>query len=119
MSILFTSDKNYMKLASFEPDTMDRPNTLNALFNYESSKTITHNLGYIPLVRAYYDHNDAGTIMPVTGQSGLQTAFGPSLDYWFYIDEITTTTVTFKAEDLDLSSGTFTFYYKIYRDFET
>ena len=118
MSLVFTSDKNYLKLAAFQPATMNKPSTPNAYFNYESSLTITHNLGYIPLVRAYYDYNNAGTIYPCTGQAGVRTAFGPSLDYWFYIDEITTTTVTFKAEDVSSRSGTFTIYYKIYYDFE-
>jgi hypothetical protein len=118
MSLIFTTDKNYMKLQQFQPETMNRPNTLNSSFNYESSFTVVHGLGYVPLVRAYYNHNDAGTIIPVNGQAGIRTGFGPTLDYWFYIDEITTNEVVFKAEDFSSRTGTFTFYYKIYYDFE-
>src|SRR5690606_10181891 len=118
MSLIFTTDKNYMKLQQFESEVMDRPSTLNPLFNYESSFTVVHGLGYIPLVRAFYNHNDAGTILPANGQAGSQTAFGPSVDYWFYVDEITTNVVVFKAEDFSSRTGTFTFYYKIYYDFE-
>ena len=117
--ITLTSQKNYMKHFAFESASMAKPATLNADFNYESSFVVTHNLGYIPLVRAYYDQNASGVILPCTGQQGVQTAFGPTVNFWFWVDNITTTTVTFKCEDFFSHSGVFTFYYKIYYDFET
>jgi hypothetical protein len=96
---------------------MDKPATPSG-FNYVSSLTITHNLGYVPLVRAFYDPDSIGTIYPVNGQSGTQTAGPTSLPFWFYIDDITSTQVIFKCEGFSLLSGTFPIYYRIYLDFE-
>lgn len=116
--IFFSSKKNYLKHSVSEEDIIDKPVTLNANFNYEGSKTITHDLGYIPLVRAWYDPNDNGTIHPMNGQSGVRTDGFGLTDFWFYIDEITETTITFKTESVDQLSGTCPFWYKIYLDFE-
>lgn len=116
---LFNSNKNYMKHALVGQVEMNKPATLNGTtFNYETEYVITHNLGMIPLVRAWYDQHSDGTIMAVNGQYGIQTGFGPTIDFWFYVDEITTTTVTLKAEDIASNSGTFIAYYKIYLDYE-
>lgn len=119
MSIMFTSNKNYLKLRDVKAEIMSKPNVLNPVtFNYEGTFTVFHNLGYIPLVRAWYNYNNTDVIMPTNGQAGVRTGFGPTVDYWFYIDDITTSSVTFKSEDFSSRSGTFTFYYKIYYDKE-
>jgi hypothetical protein len=118
MSIAFDSRKNYLKQFMQGSVAMNKPNTL-AAGTYSSSHTITHNLGYRPLVRAWYDPENLGTIFPVNSQRG--ELYSPiyalgTVDFVFFIDEITTTTVTFRAEDNASHSSTFTMYYKIYID---
>lgn len=116
------SGKNYLKHAFATSTTMDKPSTSDGT-NFFSTKTITHNLGYRPLVRAYYDPSANGAILPMIGQkdtvsySPLSPFLGSGVaPFWFFIDDITTTTVVFRTLHTSSLAGTFTFYYRIYID---
>jgi hypothetical protein len=118
MSFAFDSRKNYLKQYMQGSATMDKPASLSGGI-YSTSYTLTHNLGYRPLARAWYDPTGAGLIFPVNSQRG--ELYSPlfamgTVPFVFFVDEITTTTVVLRAEDDGSNAGTFTFYYKLYLD---
>lgn len=123
------SGKNYLKHAVAGSDTMGKPDTSDGGLGFFSTKTVVHNLGYIPLVRAYYDPDNDGKIFPTIGQFsgsgvGLSTtspffgvpAFADVVPFCFFVDEVTTTTVVLRTYSTGSLSGTFPFYYRIYID---
>ncbi len=121
------SGKNVLKHAFMASDTMNKPNTTDGGLGFFSSKTIVHDLGYVPLVRAYYDPNANGSVFPSVGQfsgtlGGLSVdspinARSPALvPFSFFIDEVTTTSVVFRTYHTSGLAGTFPFYYRIYID---
>lgn len=103
---------------------MAEPATLDATFNeYYTETTVVHNLGYRPLVRAWYEPNGDGMIFPATGQKWLYSStfyLGGDVPFLFYATEITDTLVTFRASIATLDggpfAGTFNYHYKIYID---
>jgi len=117
VSISFVTNKNYMKHALRGETTMDKPDTLSGGF-YTSSKTISHSLGYRPLVRAYFDIDSDGTWYPPNGQRDTQTTGATSMPFWFFVDSITTSAFTLRAESFSEESGTMPVHYIVYRDFE-
>lgn len=121
------SGKNYLKHAFVDTTTMSKPDTTDGGLGFFSLKTIVHNLGYRPLVRAYYDPNSDGSIFPMVGQfsgagaglssdSPFDTRIPPIVPFSFFIDDVTTTTVVFRTYGTSSLSGTFSFYYRIYID---
>lgn len=118
MSLVFDSRRNYLKQFEQGSAEMEKPDTLISGL-YQSTYTITHNLGYRPLVRAWYDPDGSGTIYPLNGQNNelySELYATGEVPFMFFVDEITDTYVTFMAEDEASNTGTFTFYYKIYLD---
>lgn len=118
------SGKNVLKHALSGPTTMDKPNISDGGLGFYSTKTITHNLGYRPLVRAYYDPDSNGTLYPLIGQFAGASS-GPSttspldltvVPFWLFVQDVTTTTVEFRTYDTASNVGSFSFYYRIYRD---
>lgn len=123
MNTYLDSRKNYLKAFMADSSTIARPATLDGTFNeYYTTETITHNLGYRPLVRAWYDPDGSGLKFPMNGQkffAASELYFQGDVDFMFYVDDITATTVTFRAarESGDGAlSGNFTYWYKIYLD---
>lgn len=121
MSVGIWSGKNVLKHAFIDSDTMNKPDTNDGFLGYFSTKTITHNLGYRPLVRVYYDPNANGTLFPTNGQGRADTAvktppLSAVVPFCLYVDDITTTTITLRTYNFTQLAGTFTFYYRIYRD---
>lgn len=122
-NIYFDSRRNYLKQAESGSGSANRPATLDATFSeYYTEFTVTHNLGYRPLVRAWYDPDNNGTIFPSNGQKFIASSdlyFNGDVDFMFYAVDITDTAVTFRAareSALGALTGTFTYYYKIYID---
>lgn len=111
------SGKNYLKHANMGTVSMSKPGILAGAL-YTSTYVVVHNLGYEPLVRAAFDGDNDGTIYPAVdqrGNAGAQAAiFGAP--FGLFIDDITTTTVTFRAEWGTALAGTFPLYYRIYID---
>lgn len=127
MSTYFDSRKNYLKQFMQGEVVIDKPATNDGtFFEYYTEHTINHNLGYVPLVRAWYDPENDGIKYPASGQKGVQislwyTYFTAILqtDFIFCINEVTDTTVTFRAlrnVGDGAMTGTFSFWYKIYLD---
>lgn len=123
MSTYFDSRKNYLKVFMKDGPTIDRPATLDGTFNeYYTTYTVDHDLGYRPLVRAWYDPDGSGMKFPMNGQKFFAASefyFQQDVEFMFYVDDITTTSVTFRAarESGDGAlTGTFQFWYKIYLD---
>lgn len=122
-NIQFDSAKNYLKQYLQDSIAIDKPATADPNWDvYYSTVTLTHDLGYKPLVRAWYDYENNGTYFPMHGQAG--DAY--SALYFFhtpvtcFIYEITDTTVTFRTEIATVDggplSGSFPIYYKVYLD---
>jgi len=115
------SGKNVLKHALSDSDTMDKPNTSDGFLGYFSTKVITHNLGYVPLVRVSYDPDSDGSIFPANGQGRVESTSNRSplqtvAPFWFYVDDVTTTTFTLRTYKTSQLSGTFPFYYRVYKD---
>src|SRR6185436_11946489 len=113
--------KNILKHAMSGSDTMSKPSTNDGFLGFFSTKTITHNLGYRPLVRIYYDPDSDGSIYPANGQGRVASTTNQSplqtvVPFWLYVDDITTTTVVLRTYKTSSLGGTFTFYYRIYKD---
>jgi hypothetical protein len=67
-TLLFTGDKNYLKRSPVTgTTTITGPTLLTAWFTYENNVTITHSLGYIPLVRVYYSPYNDGRVFSAAG----------------------------------------------------
>jgi len=127
MSIIgIWSEKNNLKHYEMATATMTRPNTADGFGGFFSTSTVVHDLGYIPLVRAYFDPLGDGTIYPSIGQyiattgadssSPLFTAGSVVAPFMFFASNITTTTVTFTVYGFSGSAATFDYYYRIYLD---
>jgi hypothetical protein len=123
-TIFFTSNRNYMKRdASSGSSTMAAPTTsAYGGYIYITNKTITHNLGFIPVLRAYYEPFGDGVIWPAMGQrlsqsvvNPLNTAVtGPGLICW-----PTTTTLTLQLfYGTNHLTGPFPVYWVIYKDYQ-
>lgn len=124
MSTAFDSRFNYLKQFDTATITIDRPATLENtnFFEYYTEHTVSHNLGYRPLVRCWYEPDNDGVIYPENGQQGFNQSLlylANEVEFMFYVHEVTTTDVTFRAarDQADgAMSGTFTAHYKIYLD---
>lgn len=116
------SGKNYLKHAVEEPLTMDKPSSADGFGNFFSSILVSHNLGYLPLTKGYYDPNNNGTIYPLVGQfAGVDgvSSDSPLIDvvpFSFFVYEVTTTTVTFRTFSTSSIAGTFPIYIRVYID---
>lgn len=117
------SGKNYLRHAIMTTDVMNKPNTSDGGIGFFSTKTISHNLGYRPLVRAYYDPNGNGGIFPMMEQFNGASAGASSesplntvAPFYFFVDDISTTDVVFRTYGGSSLGGTFSFYYRVYRD---
>lgn len=118
MKQFFTSQKNYLKRQPISGNVdMPAPTTTAAWFNYSSNLTITHNLGYVPLVRVYYEPDASnGKVYPATGRR--LAGIGPGLNFGdvlcFY--EVNETILRFYLESTSAKTGTRKVYYIIYLD---
>jgi hypothetical protein len=122
-NVAFDSSKNYLKQGFSGTVTLNKPATLDTPNDaYMTEYTITHNLGIIPLVRAWYEPDSDGVIFPVNGQKKFGTPIlynGGDIDFFFFVDEITTSTVKLRAERYQSDGslgGTFIAHYRIYLD---
>lgn len=120
MSVQFTSLKNYLKRhPSSGSANVDAPTSTAAWSNYVSTYTVTHNLGYVPMVRVYYEPNADGKVYPATGRR--LAASGPGINYNDIIClwEVSSTTLTIYLESASSETGTRPVYWVIYFDSES
>lgn len=115
----FDSRKNYLKI--FDQDTVSvaKPDTADgtAYGGFYSTTTIQHDLGYRPIVRAWFSPDSNDTWYPMYGARGYAPG-GNTLDADFecFISDITTASVTFRTWRATATSGSFSLHYKIYQD---
>lgn len=84
---------------------------------YRSSVTITHNLGYIPLVRIHFEADASdGKVYPAGGRRLAATYPGLPANSVYCLWELSTTTLTIFLESATTKTGTRTVYYDIYKD---
>lgn len=116
----FTSEKNYLKRQPITGSSaMSAPSTIAAWFNYTSSLTISHGLGYVPMVRVYYEPDASnGKVYPATGRR--LAGFGPGLTYGdvMCLWEVDSTNLTIYLESVSSKTGTRNVYWVIYLDSE-
>lgn len=117
--IAFDSRKNYLKIADPEgvkKIVTPKPSTADFL-TFFSTVTINHNLGYRPMVRAWFSPGNNDTWYPMDGEYDSFTDIMGVAGMNLYVQEITTTTVTFRAQALSSMAGqNYTLAYKIYLD---
>lgn len=118
---LFTSSKNYLKRHPKSGSaTIAAPSTLNGATNlYERITTIPHGLGYVPMVRVYYEPFTNGRVYPATGSrvSGAGTGLnlGDVMCLW-ELDE-NNLTITLASDGFSaVPTGSRTIYWVIYWD---
>jgi len=115
---LFTSSKNYLKRhPKSGSSTMTAPDTLNgSTFLYERILTIPHGLGYVPMVRVYYEPYLDGKVYPATGSrvsgAGPGVAYGDTMCLW----ELDETNLTISLEAVNPQTGVRNVYWIIYWD---
>jgi len=113
----FNTQKDYLKRhPASGSTTVAAPSVQAAWFNYVTTYTVPHNLGYIPLVRVYYEPYSNGKIYPATGSR--ISGFGPGLSYGDIIClwEIDNSNLTIYVESANSHTGTVPIYWVIYWD---
>ncbi len=115
----FTGKKNYMKRAFSDSVSIAAPSSLGSWGTYVSSYTITHNLGYIPQVRVYYENSATdGKVYPAGGRrvSGLYP--GLAANSVFCTWELDDNDLTIHLESMTSKTGNRRIYWVIYLDYE-
>lgn len=122
-TIFFTAKRNYMKRdASSISANLDAPVTSAYSGSlYVTNYTVTHNLGFVPVFRIYYEPFGDGVIWPAMGTRLSQNAInprspgstGPGL-----IASPTTTTLNLQLfYGTNALTGTYPVYWVIYKDY--
>lgn len=94
------------------------PSSLSAWGNYVTTTVVAHNLGYIPLVRVYFESSATdGKVYPAGGRRLAGTYLGLPANSVFCLFEVSTTNVTIYLESFTTKTGSRTIYYNIYKDF--
>jgi hypothetical protein len=116
----FTSRKNYLKRQPISGSApVSAPSTLASWFNYYSTYTVNHALGYAPMVRVSYEPDASnGKVYPATGRrlAGL----GPGLSYGdvMCLWEVDENNLTIYLESVSSKTGTRNVYWVMYLDSE-
>lgn len=114
MTKYFRTNKNYLKKSPLSGSTtLAAPTTATAWFTFRSTHTIDHNLGYVPLVRVYYEPYADGRLFPATGSTIYQP---PHTNSMSCIPEVSTTQLKIHLETFSSSSGNIPIYWIIYLD---
>lgn len=79
------------------------------------TQTVNHNLGFTPLILAYIQDSGARTPLPAILSYGL-SASAFTIDQYIYIQNVTTTSVTFQFAKVSSGSQSFTIVYYLYRN---
>ena len=122
-NIFFTSERNYMKRDSSSGSTAVAAPVTSAYGGllYVTNVTITHNLGFIPAYRVYYEPFIDGVIWPSLGTRLIGNATnplnngvtGPGLVSWPTSTQLNLQ-LFYTTNGL---TGTYPVYYVIYKDY--
>jgi len=112
----FTTNKNYLKRDSNTgTHLLAAPSTLVGTI-YRSDYTITHDLGYIPVVRVYFESDANSDIFPACGSTVGGSAVGISYGKTLCTYELTTTTLRVILHAANTQTGSRNIYWVIYKD---
>lgn len=112
----FTTTKNYLKRdASTGTATVSAPSTLVSGL-YRTEYTIVHDLGYVPLVRVYFESEDNDVIFPACGSTVAGFAPGIAVGDTLCTFEVTTTTLVVILFASSSQTGSRDIYWVIYKD---
>lgn len=106
--ILYSSDYNFQKIY------LKGPSSFNVSAGTAGGSSVTHNLGYIPKVRAFYSPASSPTQVYSTSQSTIPPTTSPQIE-----TRISTTDVIFFSDQTNAISGVTingTIDYRIYLD---
>lgn len=85
--------------------------------DFYTPTTISHNLGYIPQVRVYYENSDSdGKVYPAGGRRNGGTYPGLPFNSIICLFDLSTTALTIYLESNTAKTGSRTIYYDIYKD---
>lgn len=108
---LFSSSFNYQKIFDNDSSTVNVPGLSGT-----AQETISHNLGYIPTARVFYEP-EPGNLWPLNGQQYLNSGGGPDETVNVTAEAyVTTTQLVIDFENVGSSSQNVTYYWRIYYD---
>lgn len=106
----FSSSFNYQKIATRGTGSVSVPNGTPF-----TAVTITHNLGYIPSARVWYDIG-TGRFPATTEQFVDLVSFTSANNFCLARYYFTTTTLVIEFQNQSGSTKTFNYWYRIYYD---
>lgn len=114
----YLSDKNVLKRhSSSGSQSVAAPATLTGLGDYTTSITVSHNLGYLPQVRVYYENSATDNkIYPAGGNRNGGTYLGLAVNSIYCTYTLTTTALTISLFSNTSKTGVRNVYYVIYED---
>ncbi len=120
MTLSLLGRKNVLKRSSVSASiSMAAPSALVGS-NRVSSTVITHNLGYIPMVRIYFEQSETDGIVYPAGGNRLLTSYiglgGTPIICLYEVDE-TTLTIYLETDGFSPKTGSRNVHYIIYKDF--
>lgn len=118
MTLSLLGRKNVLKRSSVSGTTLAPAPSVLVGSNYVSSFVITHNLGYIPMVRLYFEQSETdGIVYPAGGNRLTATYIGLAGSPILCLYELTETTLTVYLESFSAKTGSRNVYHVIYKDF--
>lgn len=122
MTLSLLGRKNVLKRSSLSGNvSVAAPSTVSAWLNRVTTTVILHNLGYIPMVRVYYEQSETNGIVYPAGGSRLATTYigvgGSPIICLYEIDETNLTIYLESDRFVAAQTGNRTIYYTIYKDF--
>lgn len=110
-------EKNLLKRSTVSSSQdVAAPSVVGAWFNYVSTVTIPHNLGYVPQVRVFFESDAGGKIFPACGRRLAALATGISYGNVICVYEVDETNLTIYLESASAKTGSRKVYYIIYLD---
>lgn len=117
----FDSRWNYMKRDTTSGSVvMAGPTTIPYAYQYESSATVTHNMGYVPMFSLFYEPHGDGIMYPAYGSHNIGAAYNPNNPSVFgpyLVGYATDTTLVLTLGCSEIRSGNYTIYYILYKDY--
>lgn len=116
----FTSQKNYLKRhPSSGSASITAPSTLRSWGNYTTTFTVSHNLGYVPQVRVFYENSASDNKVYPAGGTRLAASYpGIAGSPIFCLWDVDSTTLTIILESGTTKTGVRNIYWVVYWDSE-
>lgn len=112
-------DKNYLKRDTSTGSTsIAAPSSMAPYGAYVSTHTVAHNLGYIPLVRVFFENSATdGKVYPAGGNRIATVYPGLTASDCYCLYDLDENNLTISLEAGYAKTGMRTIYWVIYKDF--